>query len=167
MTNDAPRAAYIHVPFCRHRCGYCNFTLVAGRDDLVGAFLDALERELSGLAQPHEVDTLFFGGGTPTHLSPQQMERLFSIVRRWLPVAAGGEFSVEANPIDLDEAKSLVFSDASVTRISLGAQSFHPWKLKLLERDHDAAAIRTATEFARRFATSLSLDLIFGVPGES
>src|SRR5438034_8545632 len=89
----SPRAAYIHVPFCRHRCGYCNFTLVAGRDDLVGAFLDALERELSGLAQPHEVDTLFFGGGTPTHLSPQQMERLFSIVRRWLPVAAGGEFS--------------------------------------------------------------------------
>src|SRR5438552_1055509 len=61
-----PRSAYLHVPFCRHRCGYCNFTLVAGRDDLIDAYLDALERELSWLGQPHEVDTLFFGGGLPT-----------------------------------------------------------------------------------------------------
>src|SRR6187455_1425062 len=96
-----PRAAYLHVPFCRHRCGYCNFTLVAGRDDLVGAYLDALERELSWLGRPYEVDTLFFGGGTPTHLLPDQLERLFGIVRQWFPLAAGGEFSVEANPIDL------------------------------------------------------------------
>ena len=74
-----PRAAYIHVPFCRHRCGYCNFTLVAGRDDLIEAYLEALAHELSWLEQPREVETLFFGGGTPTHLPPRQLARLFEL----------------------------------------------------------------------------------------
>src|SRR5262252_2693417 len=98
-----PRAAYIHVPFCRHRCGYCNFTLVAGRDDLIDRYLIALEREPSQLGQPHEVDTLFFGGGTPTQLSAEQSQRLFEIVGRWFPLSQGGEFSVEANPSDMNE----------------------------------------------------------------
>src|SRR5690242_17335800 len=115
MTNDACRAAYIHVPFCRHRCGYCNFTLVAGRDDLIETYLEALERELSSLGQEHEVNTLFVGGGTPTHLSPPQLQRLFAIVRPWLPLAAGGELSVEANPIDLNEATALILADAGAT----------------------------------------------------
>src|SRR5262245_58929745 len=99
---SVPRAAYIHVPFCRHRCGYCNFKLVAGRDDLMEAYLDALARELEFVGGPHEVETLFFGGGTPTHLPPQQLARLFVLARRTFPLAAGGELSVEANPIDLD-----------------------------------------------------------------
>jgi oxygen-independent coproporphyrinogen-3 oxidase len=163
----APRAAYIHVPFCRHRCGYCNFTLVAGRDDLIEAYLEALERELSWLSEPREVDTLFFGGGTPTHLAAGQLERLFAIARRWLPLAAAGEMSVEANPIDLNEAKSLVLANAGVARVSLGAQSFHDWKLGLLERDHCDLDIAASVEFIRRFARSTSLDLIFGVPEES
>src|SRR4051794_36331414 len=80
-----PRSAYLHVPFCRHRCGYCNFTLVAGRDDLIDAYLDALRRELISLGQPHEFDTLFFGGGTPTHLPPAQLERLFTIAQYSFP----------------------------------------------------------------------------------
>jgi len=161
------RSAYIHVPFCRHRCGYCNFTLVAGRDDLIDAYLDALERELAGLEQPREVDTLFFGGGTPTHLAPSQLQRLLTIARNWFPLAPGAELSVEANPVDLDETKFNILADAGVTRISLGAQSFDNRKLKLLERDHDAAAIGRAYALARRLAQSVSLDLIFGVPGES
>lgn len=166
MTND-PRAAYIHVPFCRHRCGYCNFTLVAGRDDLIGAYLDALERELSWLGRPYEVDTLFIGGGTPTHLPPAALERLFTIVRDWFPLAAGGEFSVEANPIDLDEAKSQVLCAAGVTRVSIGAQSFDERMLDELERDHFCNDIAGAVDYARTFAKSVSLDLIFGVPGEN
>ena len=167
VKSRVPRSAYIHVPFCRHRCGYCNFTLVAGRDDLIGAYLDALERELSWLGQPHEVDTLFFGGGTPTHLPPSQLERLFAIVRKWFPLAAGSEFSVEANPIDLDTPKAAILQAAGVTRVSLGAQSFHEPKLRLLERDHTVADIERAFRFARQFADSVSLDLIFGVPGET
>ena len=68
MTQVAPRSAYFHVPFCLHRCGYCNFTLVANRADLVPTYLEALELELASLHQQYEVDTLYFGGGTPTYL---------------------------------------------------------------------------------------------------
>jgi oxygen-independent coproporphyrinogen III oxidase len=185
MTTDNCRSAYIHVPFCRHRCGYCNFTLVAGRDDLIARYLQALQCELSWLEQPREVDTLFFGGGTPTHLPPSQLARLFEVVRQWLPLAAGGEFSVEANPIDLAKESGVdrekVFPkvtssprltpaplrDAGVTRLSLGVQSFNSKKLALLERDHRAAEIYRANEYARKAVASVSLDLIFGVPGES
>ncbi|HEX5106555.1 MAG TPA: radical SAM family heme chaperone HemW [Pirellulaceae bacterium] len=166
-TDQQPRAAYIHVPFCRHRCGYCNFTLVAGRDDLIGAYLDALERELSWLRQPHEVDTLFFGGGTPTHLAPRELERLLANVRARFPVAAGGEFSIEANPTDLNETKAAILAAASVTRVSLGVQSFDERKLAQLERDHLRMDIARAVDLARTFAQSVSLDLIFGVPGEN
>lgn len=162
-----PRAAYIHVPFCQHRCGYCNFTLVAGRDDLIEAYLEALERELSWLEQPHEVETLFFGGGTPTHLSPGQLLQLITIVKRWFPLAARGEFSVEVNPIDINAETTAVLHLAGVTRVSLGAQSFHPRKLQLLERDHSPADIESAFNLCRGFAQSVSLDLIFGAPGES
>lgn len=162
-----PRAAYIHVPFCRHRCGYCNFTLVAGRDDLVEAYLEALARELSWLEQPRPVGTLFFGGGTPTHLPPQALGRLLTLARQWFVLAKDSEFSVEANPADLDDVKAEVLAAAGVTRISLGAQSFHAPKLRLLERDHDARQIERAFLLARRVAASVSLDLIFGVPGES
>ena len=83
-----PRAAYIHVPFCRHRCGYCNFTLVAGRDDLIGDYLRAIELELATLGTPREVDTLYFGGGTPTHLSPDQFRELATTVLKWHPLAS-------------------------------------------------------------------------------
>lgn len=162
-----PRSAYIHVPFCRHRCGYCNFTLVAGRDDLVEAYLDALERELSWLAGPHEVDTLFLGGGTPTHLDPVRLARLLEIANRTFPLASGGELSVEANPIDVDPPRAAVLAAAGATRVSLGAQSFDPAKLALLERDHSADQIGEAVEMCRTFARSVSLDLIFAAPGET
>jgi len=162
-----PRAAYIHVPFCRHRCGYCNFTVVAGREDLIPAYLDGLARELSLLDAPREVDTLFLGGGTPTHLAPHELESLLRLAHEWFQVATGGEFSVEANPRDITIERAAVLRDFGVNRLSLGAQSFHDRKLKLLERDHDAAIIRKAVEIGRTFVRSLSLDLIFGTPGET
>src|SRR6185503_5287433 len=138
-------------------CGYCNFTLVAGRDDLIEAYLEALARELSWLEQPREVETLFFGGGTPTHLPPRQLERLFAIVREWFPLAAGGELSVEANPIDLDESKSQILAAAGVTRVSIGGQSFNEQKLTKLERDHLGLDVVSAVDLARTFAKSASL----------
>lgn len=169
-SNEKPAAAYIHVPFCRHRCGYCNFTLVARRDDLIAAYLDALAIELSWLGGPHPVQTLFLGGGTPTHLPPKQLEQLLAIVRKTFPLATNGEFSVEANPIDLCDAageeRTQVMAEAGVTRVSLGVQSFNSAKLVLLERDHQAAQIEQAVSQARTFAQSVSLDLIFGTPGE-
>lgn len=163
----SPRAAYIHVPFCAHRCGYCNFTLIAGRDDLISAYLNALDRELTLLESPRPVETLFIGGGTPTHLAPDQLEQLLSIVRRWFLLAAGGEFSIEANPFGFDFDRVKILAEFGVTRLSLGAQSFNAEKLKLLERDHSPAEIARCVELARRRLSSVSLDLIFGTPGET
>lgn len=87
---QSPRSAYIHVPFCTHRCGYCNFTLIAGREDLIDRYLQAMEMELGKLGHPREVDTLFVGGGTPTHLPADALEKLLGIVLRWFPLAVGG-----------------------------------------------------------------------------
>jgi oxygen-independent coproporphyrinogen-3 oxidase len=162
-----PRAAYVHVPFCAHRCGYCNFTLVSGRDGLIEDYLRALERELSWLETPREVDTLFIGGGTPTHLSPAQIRRLLTIVRHWFPLAQSYEFSVEANPIDLSAERVALLAELGVNRLSLGAQSFDGDKLRLLERDHRAEDIQHAVGLARGRIASLSLDLIFACPGET
>lgn len=157
----------MHVPFCAHRCGYCNFTLIAGRDELVGRYLTALEQELSLLGERPAVETLFIGGGTPTHLSPADLERLLKIVRSRFELAAEGEFSVEANPFGLDRQRVAVLAEHGVTRLSLGAQSFDRDKLALLERDHAATDIVRSVELARDALQSVSLDLIFGVPGET
>jgi oxygen-independent coproporphyrinogen III oxidase len=162
-----PRAAYIHVPFCRHRCGYCNFTLVAGRDDLFDDYERAIALELQSLGEPHEVDTLFFGGGTPTHLPCDRLARLIELARSWFPLAAKCEFSVEANPADLDDAMLAVLAASGVNRISVGGQSFDSAKLAVLERDHSPERLREVIGNARKAIASVSLDLIFGVPGET
>jgi oxygen-independent coproporphyrinogen-3 oxidase len=160
----APRAAYVHVPFCRYHCGYCNFTVVAGRDDLTDAYLDAVEREMVLVGEPAEVETLFIGGGTPTHLSLSQLRRLLTSVRKWFPPVGDWEWSIEANPIDISPAKADLLAEFGVNRISLGAQSFNSAKLALLERDHREDDIRRAVEICRPRFASVSLDLIFGAP---
>jgi oxygen-independent coproporphyrinogen-3 oxidase len=141
---------------------------VAGRDDRIEEYLRALSAELSTLGTPTPVRTLFLGGGTPTHLSPAQLERLLAKINRWLPPSDGPrEFSVEANPDSLTADKVDVLGDQGVTRISLGAQSFHPQLLQTLDRAHDPAEISKAVTTARRRIDQVSLDLIFGVPGQT
>jgi oxygen-independent coproporphyrinogen-3 oxidase len=162
-----PRAAYIHIPFCAHHCGYCDFAVATGRDDRIDRYLDALTAELATLGKPQSVDTLFVGGGTPTHLSAQQLERLLDAILQWLPPTPGHEYSVEANPRTLDNAKLAVLAQHSVTRVSLGAQSFHPALLRVLERDHDPEDVPRAVDRIKRRIPQVSLDLIFGVPGQS
>jgi oxygen-independent coproporphyrinogen III oxidase len=174
-----PRAAYIHVPFCRHRCGYCNFTLVAGRDDLIGDYLRAIELELETLQTPREVDTLYFGGGTPTHLSTAQFWQLAQSVLKWHPLVEpspspslqgrgnSSEWTVEANPADANAAMIEMLATLGVTRLSLGSQSFHAEKLRLLERDHEAADIAETVQLAKCAGLQVSLDLIFATPGET
>jgi oxygen-independent coproporphyrinogen-3 oxidase len=162
-----PRATYVHVPFCRHRCGYCNFTLITGRDDLISGYLRAIELELNARQTPHEVDTLYFGGGTPTHLSPVELRTLAATVHRHHPLAAGYEWTVEANPSDITPTMIATLPELGVTRLSLGGQSFRPEKLRLLERDHEAADIARSIEFAKSTCLEVSLDLIFATPGET
>lgn len=165
--SGAARAAYVHVPFCRHRCGYCDFTLVARRDDLIEPYLTALELELARLQAPREVDTIFLGGGTPTHLPPAQLHRMLSAIVRRLPLAQGGEFSIEANPAGLDDARIEVLAAAGVNRVSLGVQSFQPAHLATLERDHSPEGVIDVVERLRPVIANISLDLIFAVPGQT
>jgi oxygen-independent coproporphyrinogen-3 oxidase len=166
-TWSAPRAAYVHIPFCAHKCGYCDFASLAGVDHLADRYLTALECEMAiGLGgEPHEVETIFVGGGTPTRLDGVQLAHLLAMIRRWFPLAAGGEWTVEANPGTLDDDKVDVLADGGVNRISLGAQSFHPALLKTLERHHAPDEVARALELVRPRFPFWSFDLIFGVPG--
>lgn len=172
-----PRAVYVHVPFCVYRCGYCDFTLVANRDSLIPDYLRALQHELQAArdeylpggspAQRLPVDTIFIGGGTPTHLSPAQLQRLLQLVDGLFCLSPGGEYSVEANPDGLTDDKLNVLQAAGVNRVSLGVQSFDAACLTTLERRHSAEEAVAAAERCHRQFPNVSLDLIFAVPGQS
>lgn len=171
---QTPRSVYVHIPFCTQRCGYCNFALVTGRDDLVDRFLDALEVELkrqtADFETPLPVQTLFLGGGTPTYLSLDQIDRLMEMLLKHFRLQtdlADFEFSVEANPNDLQGELVQHFVSHAANRFSLGAQSFQESKLTILERSHRAQHIRSAAELIKAAGAELSLDLIFAAPGET
>src|SRR5262249_51648595 len=138
-----------------------------GQDHHVDRYLEALSAELSCLGEPQPVQTIFLGGGTPTHLDARRLARLLAAVRHWLPLTSDFEFSVEANPGTLDADKVSVLADHGINRISLGAQSFQPHVLRVLERDHEPADVPRAVAIVRRRIAQVSLDLIFGVPGQT
>lgn len=172
-----PRAAYIHVPFCAHRCGYCDFTVIAGRDDLAEDYLQALEIELRGLGAPRPVTTLYLGGGTPTQLPRPHLERLLQLVTSWLPVRESTdfagipsellEFTVEANPEHLDVDTVDLLRAAGVHRVSLGTQSWNNDKLMRLDRFHTAAENDASLSMVRAHGLRVGVDLIFAAPEET
>lgn len=162
-----PQAAYIHVPFCRHRCGYCNFSVLPGRLELVEPFLDALQRELQSTDVAGPLQTWFIGGGTPTRLGPDQLERLLQMMHRHLGLVAGGEVTIEANPEDVTPQLVRQLRSLGVNRISLGIQSLDSSKLAALQRGHDSRAARAAVLTAAATIPNVSIDLIFAAPGET
>ena len=162
-----PRHAYVHVPFCRHRCGYCDFTLVAGRDDLIDRYLVALGRELERLPGPLDVDTLYLGGGTPSHLRAVGIERLLAILRTRLVPGAGAEVTVEANPLDVTPALVATLQRAGVTRASLGGQSLDAATLRALDRDHAPDDVRRAAGVLLDAGFTVSLDVMTAAPGQT
>ena len=170
MTDRAPwlypTAAYVHVPFCAHHCGYCDFAVAVGQDERIDAYLDTLETELSWLGEPHPVQTLFFGGGTPTYLPHRPLD-LLRLVRHWLPLQAEHEFSVEANPSYLDVAKIDLLAAFGVNRLSLGVQSFQLNLLRTLSAIIGPRMCRACWSSFGRALPMLSVDLIFGAPGQS
>jgi len=119
------------------------------------------------LGSPQPIQTLFVGGGTPTHLGASQLERLLSALLRWLPLTANCEISIEANPDSLDRDKVHVLADHGVTRVSLGAQSFSPKVLRVLDRQHRPEETLRAFERVRSRISQVSIDLIFGAPGQT
>lgn len=163
---NPPESLYIHVPFCRHRCGYCNFTLVAGRDHLIDSYLRAIEKEVAR-APAASIKTIFIGGGTPTHLSIEQLSTLLDIFESKFDLSRCEEFSMEGNPMDFDDELVEFLHSKKVNRISLGVQSFQPGKLKLLERDHSKEVILRAVELIKSKIEDFSIDLIIGTAGET
>jgi oxygen-independent coproporphyrinogen-3 oxidase len=164
-----PRTAYLHVPFCGHHCGYCDFAVTAGQDHLIELYLDALTLELQSLGTPRPVETLFIGGGTPTYLSAKHLERLLAAIREWFPLVSPGdhEFSVESTPESLDEEKVKLLAAFGVNRVSVGVQSFQSDLLTALDRRHGVSQIPKAVGIVRKHVPAFSFDLIFAAPGQS
>lgn len=140
---------------------------MADRDHLIERFLDALETEVSWLSENYILDTLFLGGGTPSHLSPSHLDQLKRIIFSRFSLAPQAEVTAECNPNDLDGPRGLALADLGVNRISLGVQSLRPEKLKTLQRDHNLADVENAINTARSFCQSVSIDLIFAAPSET
>ncbi|OYD07852.1 radical SAM family heme chaperone HemW [Paludifilum halophilum] len=164
-----PGAVYIHIPFCTHKCHYCDFTAYVVGGQPVDDYLDALEREMARTAAevpPGRIHSIFIGGGTPTVLEPQQLEKLFNDIRRHFPDRAPGiEFTVEANPGTTDPSKLAVMREGGVNRLSFGAQTFRPDLLTKIGRVHTVDDIGHSVEQARAAGIdNLSLDLMFGLP---
>jgi oxygen-independent coproporphyrinogen-3 oxidase len=163
-----PRHVYVHVPFCARRCSYCDFSIAVRRDVPVDEYLRALDAELHtrfGDAIIGEVDTIYFGGGTPSRLGGDGLASALALVARRFPSARDAEITVEANPEDLSAENATAWRAAGVNRLSLGSQSFDDRALQWMHRTHDAAAIGRAVEVARAAGIdNLSLDLIFALP---
>ncbi|MDQ4029809.1 MAG: radical SAM family heme chaperone HemW [Actinomycetota bacterium] len=158
------RHLYVHLPFCAHRCGYCDFVTAVGREEQHGAYVDALlaELELERALLAPELETVFLGGGTPTFTASAELERLL----RALPAAE--ELTVEANPETITAELASLLRRAGVNRVSVGAQSFRPHLLRVLERQASPESVRRAVYLLRDAAfDNISLDLIYGIPGQS
>ena len=169
---------YLHVPFCRVRCGYCDFNTYtsdelrgARREDYASQAIAEVHQAESVLVQAglpqRSVSTVFFGGGTPTMLPVTDLARMLAAVRDTLGLASGAEVTTEANPDSVDADYLLALKAAGFTRISFGMQSAVPHVLATLERTHDPQRIPLVVRWARDAGLDVSLDLIYGTPGES
>jgi oxygen-independent coproporphyrinogen-3 oxidase len=162
------RHLYVHIPFCKHKCGYCDFNAYAGMDRLMPDYVDALERELAIARTRYafeELETVYFGGGTPSLLPAPLMARLLGFMQREFDLAPGAEITLEANPASTDATKLAAWLDGGVNRLSLGVQGFDPRALAVLERRTDAAQATRAFALARDAGVrNISVDLIYAVP---
>jgi oxygen-independent coproporphyrinogen-3 oxidase len=174
---SGPFGVYVHVPFCTVRCGYCDFNTYTmselGVDGAsVGTYADVALRELDLAARvlgpgTPEVETVFFGGGTPTVLAASDLVRVLDGIRARFRLAEGAEVTTEANPDSVTLASLQTLAAGGLTRVSMGMQSAVPAVLATLERTHDPVNVTRAVEAARSAGLAVSVDLIYGTPGES
>jgi oxygen-independent coproporphyrinogen III oxidase len=172
-----PRSLYIHIPFCFHKCHYCDFYSFVDSRDRQEAFTNTLIRELDTLAEHTSraadrsrppLDTLFVGGGTPTLLRTPLWQRLLDALHQRFTITPDAEWTVECNPETATPELMETLAAGGVNRLSIGAQTFNPRHLKTLERWHDPASVPKALQIAREANINrLSLDLIFAIPGQT
>jgi oxygen-independent coproporphyrinogen-3 oxidase len=166
-----PLSLYVHVPWCVRKCPYCDFNSHALRDPVPeAAYLDALARDLEA-ALPEvwgrPLETVFIGGGTPSLLAPEAIDRLLAMVRALLPLRPGAEITLEANPGTFELARFRGYRDAGVNRLSLGIQSFDDRFLAALGRVHDSAEAHAAVAAACALFERVNLDLMYALPGQT
>lgn len=161
---------YIHIPFCRSKCDYCDFYSLAGREDRMGDYQKALLahlKETAPFAKGYQVDAIYFGGGTPSFYGAKRLAELVAAVRRGFHVTRDAEITVEANPDSVDKKALLKLRRGGVNRLSMGVQSACEEELKALHRPHNFAQTQAAVAAARAAKVkNLSLDLIYGLPGQ-
>ena len=162
---------YIHIPFCRSKCDYCDFYSLAGREDRMDAYQKALLahiRETAPLAQGIPVDTVYFGGGTPSWYGARRIQELLSALSKLFQVEKDAEITVEANPDSVDLRALRRLRKAGVNRLSLGMQSGCPQELESVHRPHTVRQVDEAVAAARKAKlNNVSLDLIYGLPGQT
>ncbi|MDB5052233.1 MAG: hemN [Bacilli bacterium] len=173
--HSSPKAVYIHIPFCTNKCHYCDFNSYVLKGQPVMEYLDALESEMERTVKqfpPNGIETIFVGGGTPTVLLPEQMERFLRLVRTYFFHGDERdkqiEFTMEANPGTTDADKLSVMKAGGVNRISFGVQSFNAALLAEIGRIHNVEDVYRSIENARTAGfTNLSIDLMFGLPKQT
>lgn len=172
LTGITPQfeGAYVHVPFCFHKCHYCDFYSFVDQDDRQEAYAARADTELAAMAPwvHAPLHTVFVGGGTPTLLRPPVLRAVLGSIRTRLPLAVGAEWTVEANPETVTPEVADALVESGVNRVSLGAQTFNERHLKTLERWHDPASVARAVGFLRAAGIRrINVDLIFGIPGQA
>jgi oxygen-independent coproporphyrinogen III oxidase len=166
-----PISAYVHIPFCTVKCGYCDFNAYAGMDALKGRYRDALLAEVAScepLLEGRDIVSVGFGGGTPGEVPPGDIIAVIDALREATPFSEAAEVTLEANPGTSTEANAAALRAGGVTRLSLGAQTFDAERLAFLDRIHSPQAIGASIRAARAAGfDNVNLDLMYGLPGES
>lgn len=167
------RGVYIHIPFCHQICNYCDFNKVFFKNQPVDEYIEAVGKEIEMTVNKmpdafEQIETVYFGGGTPTALSAKQVSRLLELVNKHLPTNNLVEYSTEANPDELTEEKLIALKEGGINRLSMGVQSFDEALLKNLGRTHSNEHVFQTIERAKTIGfQNISIDLMYGLPGQS
>lgn len=164
-------ALYIHIPFCDHKCIYCDFYSIITSDNIT-PFLNSLKKEIEYysdiFSEGRTFSSIYFGGGTPSLMTPSYIDEIITYIKRKFTVATDAEVSLETNPGTVDKNKLMEFRNAGINRLSVGVQSFHNDELKFLTRIHDnSTAVQTIHNAKEAGFENVSLDLIFNLPGQT
>lgn len=166
-----PSAIYVHIPFCDHKCIYCDFYSIITTDN-VSAFLCAIKKEIkyysSLYSEKRSFSSIYFGGGTPSYMNPEYIGEIISELKNNFNIKSEAEITLETNPGTVDKQKFIQFKNVGINRISIGIQSFNNDELKFLTRIHNSeTAIKTVYSAAEAGFENISIDLIFNLPGQT
>ncbi|HEX3030604.1 MAG TPA: radical SAM family heme chaperone HemW [Clostridia bacterium] len=162
---------YIHIPFCKSKCHYCDFNSFSGRDSIVPAYFDSIKREItlySDRLKSYTIKTIFLGGGTPSYIDPHYIYEVMNLCRKKLDITSNAEISIETNPGTLTYEKLIAYKDIGINRLSIGLQAWQNHILKGLGRIHtNSEYIENFYEARKAGFSNINTDLIFGLPGQT